>query len=85
MSGARSFFGYSTEEHEAGLMAKEDRMRFTKERLEVAHSGTITRGDLCAKCKSPLLFAIDEHELVRESFCGNRGCLAFLVTVAHEE
>ncbi len=55
------------------------------DRVAVASSGTIRRSNRCTECGSLLLYAVDQDELVRESFCGNHGCPAFLTTVEHEE
>ena len=47
----------------------------------VATSGTIDRDDRCVGCGEPMLYAVDEHERVHDTFCGNHECHLFLVEV----
>ena len=47
----------------------------------VATSGTIDRDDRCVGCGEPMLYAVDELESVRATFCGNDECHLFLVEV----
>jgi len=47
----------------------------------VATSGTIDRDDRCVGCGEPMLYAVDEHERVHDTFCGNHECHLFLVEI----
>lgn len=56
-----------------------------KDQVAVATGGTIDRADRCGTCGRLLFYAVDQDELVQESFCGNSECSAFLITVEHKE
>lgn len=54
----------------------------SEENVRVAVNGAIDRCDTCGGCGSPMLYRVDDHERVTESFCGNSRCPAFLIEIA---
>ena len=73
------------EELESGEFGPREENQMELDELAVAVGGTIERDDRCVTCDRLLLYAVDQDELVRESFCSNRNCARFLLTVSHEE